>query len=99
MNSPINPSPPDACRDSSHTSTPPSELYKMHSNVPTSDYFGMILHEALSVLCFPPQVNMDLWFFLLLLGSGLISVGANNNTAGKLCSSSLFYPIFRLKGV
>lgn len=71
----------------------------MHSNVPTSDYFGMILHEALSVLCFPPQVNMDLWFFLLLLGSGLISVGANNNTAGKLCSSSLFYPIFRLKGV
>lgn len=42
---------------------------------------------------------MDLWFFLLLLGSGLISVGANNNTAGKLCSSSLCYPIFRIKGV
>ncbi|KAJ7398852.1 hypothetical protein BTVI_121069 [Pitangus sulphuratus] len=29
-----------------------------------------------------PKVNMDLWFFLLLLGSGLISVGANNVTAG-----------------
>ncbi|XP_023782398.1 receptor-type tyrosine-protein phosphatase alpha-like isoform X1 [Cyanistes caeruleus] len=26
------------------------------------------------------KVNMDLWFFLLLLGSGLISVGANNVT-------------------
>ncbi|XP_039580366.1 receptor-type tyrosine-protein phosphatase alpha [Passer montanus] len=26
------------------------------------------------------KVNMDLWFFLLLLGSGLISVGANNIT-------------------
>lgn len=40
---------------------------------------------------------MDLWFFLLLLGSGLISVGANNITTGKLCSSSLFYPILRIK--
>lgn len=100
MNSPINPSHPDACRDSSHTSTPHSELYKMHSNIPTLEYFGMILHEGLiSVLCFPPQVNMDLWFFLLLLGSGLISVGANNVTTGKLCSSSLFNPIFRIKGV
>ncbi|XP_027765225.1 receptor-type tyrosine-protein phosphatase alpha [Empidonax traillii] len=28
------------------------------------------------------KVNMDLWFFLLLLGSGLISVGANNVTTG-----------------
>uniref|UniRef100_G3UT10 Receptor-type tyrosine-protein phosphatase alpha n=2 Tax=Meleagris gallopavo TaxID=9103 RepID=G3UT10_MELGA len=26
------------------------------------------------------QVNMDLWFFVILLGSGLISVGANNVT-------------------
>ncbi|KAK2510764.1 Ptpra [Columba guinea] len=26
------------------------------------------------------KVNMDLWFFLLLLGSGLISIGANNVT-------------------
>lgn len=42
---------------------------------------------------------MDLWFFLLLLGSGLISVGANNITAGKLGSSSLLYPIFRIRGV
>ncbi|XP_008932872.2 receptor-type tyrosine-protein phosphatase alpha isoform X1 [Manacus vitellinus] len=30
----------------------------------------------------PFKVNMDLWFFLLLLGSGLISVGANNVTTG-----------------
>lgn len=58
MNSPINPSHPEACRDSSHTFTPPSELHKMHSNVPTLDYFGMILHEALtkcSVLSSPGQ--------------------------------------------
>ncbi|POI32157.1 hypothetical protein CIB84_004090, partial [Bambusicola thoracicus] len=28
-------------------------------------------------------VNMDLWFFVLLLGSGLISVGATNVTTGN----------------
>lgn len=38
--------------------TPPSELYKMHSNVPALDYFGMILRECLnkcSVLSSPGQ--------------------------------------------
>ncbi|OXB75850.1 UNVERIFIED_CONTAM: hypothetical protein H355_009483 [Colinus virginianus] len=29
------------------------------------------------------KVNMDLWFFVLLLGSGLSGVGANNVTAGN----------------
>lgn len=41
-----------------------------------------------SSLIFFFQVNMDLWFFVLLLGSGLISVGAHNDTTGKPCSSS-----------
>ncbi|KAF4791296.1 receptor-type tyrosine-protein phosphatase alpha [Turdus rufiventris] len=38
-------------------------------------------HDDVSHLWASGSVNMDLWFFLLLLGSGLISVGANNNTA------------------
>lgn len=39
---------------------------------------------------------MDLWFFLLLLGSGLISIGANNVTTGKQHPLS---PLFRPKTV
>lgn len=43
--------------------------------------------------CSFTQVNMDLWFFVLLLGSGLISVGATNVTTGKPCLlSPLFCP-------
>ncbi|OXB59923.1 hypothetical protein ASZ78_007061 [Callipepla squamata] len=59
---------------------PTTKLYGLREG---DEQHGDFLHLQSMVRQIHCTVNMDLWFFVLLLGSGLSGVGANNVTAGN----------------